>query len=150
MARKTYDKDGKLLTVQRTDSEAFAKQAISSAGIAAGILVIILVAPFFPILWVGWKAFELLTLNLGWHELFAGIIGLVLVVLGIFALWKFRWFRSIYLAAELIFVTWFAFNLVSEQSDLIWACFTALILIALGGYLIFKIDQQIELIKQHS
>ena len=147
MARKTYDKDGKLLTVQRTDSEAFAKNAMASAGIAASIFVVILVAPFFPILWVGWKAFELLTVDVGWHELFAGIIGLVLIGLGIFALWKFRWFRSIYLAAELIFVTWFASNLVAEQTDLIWACFTALILIALGGFIIFKIDQQIELIK---
>lgn len=139
--QKQYDAQGNLISRTESSADRLVQGAGQAAGIAALAIITVVVAPFLPILWAGYQAFQFLIMPGEWHELFAGIVALALVGCSFWLLWNFKWIRLPYFGAEVLFASWFSFQTISETSDTIWGGTSALVVFALGVWIVILIEK---------
>jgi hypothetical protein len=126
MANHLFDQHGNSIGSVKTDAEV---------GNEAMGAFMVLVAPFSPILWLAWKAGAFLVDVQHWHPVPSIVVGLAIVGVCLYALYRSIWIRYIYFgcltAALAGLVGWW----VNSQSDIVWACTAAVAVAALGGFL---------------
>lgn len=144
MAQRQYDAQGNLISRTETTTDRVVQGAGQAIGLAALAIMAAIIAPFIPILWLGYQAFQWLTSTAEWHELFAGILALCLIAGAGWLLWRFKWVRIPYFGAEVLFASWFTFNAISEKNDAIWGGFFALIVLAIGIWVMRLIEQEFD------
>ena len=144
MGQRHYDRNGRLVGYQQSDTEAAAKDAATFAAMGAMGVVAAIIAPFAPILWGGYQVFLFLTATEDWHELFAGVITLAIIAGSLWLLWSFKWVRIPYFGAEVVFATAYAFVFIRDRHDAIWGGFAALLVLAFGAWIIMQIERQFE------
>lgn len=128
MANNIYDQNGNHLGTVKTQQEA------DSEALGA---MLFLVAPFTPILWLAWKAGAALINGQNWHPLPAILIGLAIVGVCLFGLYRSIWIRYAYFGGLTLALTVLAFRWVAERSDTIWASAAAVIILLVGALLTF-------------
>lgn len=127
MAQHHFDDRGRQIGVTKSSEEIQAEgEAALILAAAAGVLILIL-APIYPIFLAGYATFNWLHKELGVHELFSGIAGLIVFSTLAWLIVKFRSVRWLYFGAGAVGGVAFATYKIYEASDGIWAGFFGLI-----------------------
>jgi ABC-type branched-subunit amino acid transport system permease subunit len=101
-----------------------------------GLGLIILCLPFLPILLPCYLLFGYLSLDLGWHPLFAGLAAVAPALIAFALLWVSRIIRTVYFGLVTIIGTYIIYILVlSWTNDPIWSGAAAVLGFIIGTIL---------------
>ena len=105
----------------------------SAEEMGAGVVALIIIAPFAPILATGYYTFQFFHDGMSWHPLFCIIIAITPVIVLGYILYASRIFRAVYFGGETIAATIAAFYFARLDSDAIWASAAGLAVFSIGA-----------------
>jgi hypothetical protein len=126
MTNHLFDGSGRQIGTVKTEAEV---------GNEAMGALLVLIAPFSPILWIAWKAGTFLVDVQHWHPMPSIVLGLAIVGACLYALYRSMWIRYIYFgcltaALAAVVLVW-----INDRSDMVWACTAAAAVAVVGGLL---------------
>lgn len=108
------------------------KEEEAGEGVAILLILAVCLAPFYPILLLGYTIAIALSEN-GVHELFAWSAGLGTIGAIGWLLWKSSILRLIYFGGVTVYGSFIAYQLSQQRTDEVWSLFWAAIVFLVGA-----------------
>lgn len=96
------------------------------------IIGAVILAPFYPLFLLASYLYGFLTDAVHLHSLFAGIGSAAFFCGGLYLLWKSATFRQLYIGCATVFLAYLVFQSIYPSSDVVWAAFLAILVLAAG------------------